>query len=229
MQQTGSKYGALFDLDGVIIDTESQYTILWDNIGQKYLHKPDFGTTIKGSTLSMIFDTYFQSCPEKQKEITAETARFEEQLKMPFIPGAAEFIRSIKCAGWKTAVVTSSSRKKMVTVYKKRPEISEWIDIFLTAEDFPRSKPAPDPYLIAAEKLDIPLPRCIVFEDSLNGLKSGKSSGIKLVGLSTTLSREIVAQYADIVIPDFTQFTPEQAELLIQQNNDSIHGEIRSV
>ena len=56
---------ALFDLDGVIVDTESQYSIYWNNVGVKYLSDPDrFGDKVKGNTLRQIFEKYF---PEEKK------------------------------------------------------------------------------------------------------------------------------------------------------------------
>ena len=54
-----SNIAALFDLDGVILDTESQYTIFWENIGLEYLGKAGFGTLIKGQTLTNIFENHF--------------------------------------------------------------------------------------------------------------------------------------------------------------------------
>ena len=49
----------LFDFDGVIVDTESQYTIFWNKMGKDYLGLEDFGLTIKGQTLKQIFARYF--------------------------------------------------------------------------------------------------------------------------------------------------------------------------
>ena len=54
-----SKIVALFDLDGVILDTESQYTTLWESIGIDFLGRTGFGNLIKGQTLVNIFETYF--------------------------------------------------------------------------------------------------------------------------------------------------------------------------
>lgn len=61
---------ALFDLDGVIVDTESQYSIYWNNVGVKYLSDPDrFGDKVKGNTLRQIFEKYFSGREEIQQEI----------------------------------------------------------------------------------------------------------------------------------------------------------------
>ena len=61
----------LFDFDGVIMDTETQYTVFWDEQGHKYLGEEDFGRCIKGQTLTQIYEKYFSDKPEAQEEITA--------------------------------------------------------------------------------------------------------------------------------------------------------------
>ncbi len=202
---------ALFDLDGVIIDTERQYTLFWDMIGRQYLHHPDFGKLIKGGTLVHIFEEFFSELKDKQNEISAALDDFEAKMEVPYINGFKDFFQSLKKAGWKTAVVTSSSAGKMKSVYKKIPEIQTMFDKILTAEMFSKSKPDPDPYMLGAEIFNLPRTNCLVFEDSVNGFKSAKSAGMKLVGLTTTNPENIVSRYADLIINDFYEISAEKA------------------
>ena len=58
---TTKTIAALFDFDGVIMDTETQYTVFWDEQGRKYLNEQDFGRRIKGQTLTQIYDKYFSA------------------------------------------------------------------------------------------------------------------------------------------------------------------------
>ena len=206
------KSAALFDLDGVVIDTEGQYTLFWDMIGRQHLGKTGFGTEAKGKTLKRILADYFGGIPDETlREIAAVMEDFESKMAMPYIAGFKEFLAAIVQDGWMTAVVTSSNEKKMKNVYKKLPEFKEMFDKIFTAEMFTESKPAPDPYLIAAKGLGVPASSCLVFEDSINGLISGRSAGMKTVGLATTSPAEVVSRYADVVIPDFTAFTSGKA------------------
>ena len=206
------KSAALFDLDGVVIDTEGQYTLFWDMIGRRHLGKAGFGTEVKGKTLKRILADYFGGIPDETlREIAAVMEDFESKMAMPYIAGFKEFLAAIVQDGWMTAVVTSSNEKKMKNVYKKLPEFKEMFDKIFTAEMFTESKPAPDPYLIAAKGLGVPASSCLVFEDSINGLISGRSAGMKTVGLATTSPAEVVSRYADVVIPDFTAFTSGKA------------------
>ena len=204
------KRAALFDLDGVILDTERQYDIIWGRIGQKYHPEmPDFHKRIKGTTLTNIFETYFHGDEARQAEVGRMLWDFEaNEMKYEFIPGAPEFIRSLRSSGYKTAIVTSSDESKMRSVRRSVPGLYDMFDAVVTAELTPRSKPAPDCYLKAAEMLGCLPSQCVVFEDSQNGLRAGRAAGMYTVGLATKFPRSVVSPLADDVIGDFTDVSP---------------------
>jgi beta-phosphoglucomutase-like phosphatase (HAD superfamily) len=91
----------------------------------------------------------------------------------------------------------------MDSVMKKRPELTELFDAILMSEDFEFSKPHPDCYIKGAHRFGAKPEQCLVFEDSFNGLKSGRASGAIVVGLSTSNSEEAIKEYCDIVIPNY--------------------------
>lgn len=91
----------------------------------------------------------------------------------------------------------------MESVYRQHPEFKSIFDAILTSEDFDESKPSPDCYLKGAQCFGVKPVECVVFEDSFNGLKSGRASGAFVVGLATTNSPESIAPYADVVVKDF--------------------------
>lgn len=66
----------LFDFDGVIMDTETQYTVFWNEQGRKYLGQEDFGRNIKGQTLLQIYEKYFSDKQEAQRQINLDLKRF---------------------------------------------------------------------------------------------------------------------------------------------------------
>lgn len=197
-----SQIGAFFDLDGVILDTESQYTEFWENIGIEFLKKTGFGVLIKGQTLKNIFEGYF---PDKalHQEIVNRLNSFEANMDVPYISGAKDFVIDLKNHGIKIALVTSSNQKKMQSVYNKIPEFPSLFDKILTAEMFPRGKPAPDCYLLGAKLFNLSVKNCVVFEDSFHGLQSGLDAGMKVVGLATTNPKEKIQHLAHVVINDF--------------------------
>lgn len=142
---------------------------------------------------------------DQQVVITARLDEFERQMNYDYVEGFEDYIRSLRQQGVKTAVVTSSNQPKMEAVYAKRPEFKELFDAILTSEDFNRSKPDPDCYLKAAQCFCVAPQDCVVFEDSFNGLKSGRAAGMYVVGLATTNSAEDIKPLCDKVIDNFTQ------------------------
>ena len=193
---------ALFDLDGVILDTEHNYTLFWDSIGLRYLGIREFCMRIKGQTLVRIFDDWFPDM-EVRSRITAELDEYENSMPYDFVPGVWDFLCSLKASGVPMAVVTSSNAKKMEVVFRMHPELRPIFNHILMSEDFSESKPSPQCFIRGMEKFGAGPSQTIVFEDSVSGLQAGKASGATLVGLTTTNPASFVSQYADYVIPDF--------------------------
>ena len=134
-------------------------------------------------TLVQIYDAWFSGeLAEKQTLVTERLNAYEAQMSYDYVAGLEAFIHALRSQGVKTAVVTSSNQPKMEAVYRSHPEFKGLFDAILTAEDFDRSKPDPDCYLKAAGRFGIAPEHCVVFEDSFNGLKSGRAAGMYVVG-----------------------------------------------
>ena len=197
----------LFDLDGVVFDTEPQYSVFWGaQCREFHPEHPGLEHEIKGQTLVQIYDAWFSGeLAEKQPLITERLNKFEQQMDYIYVPGFEEYISQLRGKGVKTAVVTSSNQPKMEAVYQSHPEFRSMFDAILTSEDFERSKPDPDCYLKAAQRLGVEVGDCVVFEDSFNGLKSGRAAGMYVVGLSTTNPAEAIRPYCDEVIANYVK------------------------
>lgn len=201
---------ALFDFDGVVVDTEPQYTLFWDEKGK--LHHPDipdFGHHIKGQTLTQLYERYFLCPSELQTQITRELNEFETQMKFEYIPGVVDFMKELRENGVKIAIVTSSNDQKMENAYRAHPELKSMVDEILTADRFTHSKPHPECFLMGAQVFGVPIENCVVFEDSFHGLEAGNRAGMKVIGLATTNTASAIADKCSLVIPDFTGFTYE--------------------
>ena len=196
---------ALFDLDGVVFDTEPQYTVFWGaQCREFHPEHPGLEHEIKGQTLVQIYDAWFSGpLTEKQALITQRLDDYERQMHYDYLAGFEAYICELRQQGVKTAVVTSSNRPKMEAVYASHPEFKELFDAILTSEDFTASKPNPDCYLKAAERFGVQPVDCVVFEDSFNGLKAGRAAGMTVVGLATTNPEEAIRPLCDRVIHDF--------------------------
>lgn len=198
--------GALFDLDGVLIDTEPSYTDFWGEVGIRYnVGYDDFAHRIKGNTLGNILNTYF---PDKtvQNDIVTALKKHEAEMRYQAFDGVIDFVANLHKQGIKTAIVTSSNSVKMSHVREQLPELLANIDAVLTEENVTQSKPDPQGYLLAAETLGCDPKNCFVFEDSLAGLEAGRRSGAKVVGIATTNSREVIADKADIILDNTADF-----------------------
>ncbi len=208
---------ALFDLDGVVFDTEPQYTIFWGSQCRLYHPEhPGLEHEIKGQTLTQIYNQWFGGSLEKEQQvITNRLNEYESHMHYDYIAGFERMIADLRSHGVKTAVVTSSNLPKMQAVYNYQPKFKELFDVILTSEDFKRSKPDPECYLTAAERLGAQADECIVFEDSFNGLRSGKAACMKVVGLTTTNSAESIHDLCDIQISDYRNMSFNQLYSLL--------------
>lgn len=200
---------ALFDLDGVVFDTEAQYTVFWGEQCRLYHPEhPGLEQEIKGSTLTQIYAQWFSGpLLNEQPVITERLNAYERQMSYDYIEGFIAFVDDLHKHGVKTAVVTSSNRPKMESVYRKRPDFKRLFDAILTSEDFQQSKPHPDCYLTAARRLGVVPDECVVFEDSVNGLHSGLDAKMKVVGLLTTNPVDVVAPLSDVQVKDYVGMT----------------------
>ena len=208
---------ALFDLDGVVFDTEPQYTIFWGSQCRLYHpERPGLEHEIKGQTLTQIYDQWFSGPLEKEQPIiTDRLNEYESNMHYDYIEGFEQMIADLHAHGVKTAVVTSSNLPKMQAVYRYHPDFKSLFDAILTSEDFDRSKPDPDCYLKAAARLGANTDECIVFEDSFNGLRSGRAANMKVVGLATTNSAEAISELSDIQITDYRDMGFDQLSSLL--------------
>ena len=208
---TNQPIAALFDFDGVVVDTEPQYSLFWDEKGEKYHPEiPEFGHHIKGQTLIQIYSQFFLQPEGLQSEITRELLDYETRMSFEFIPGVVDFMKELRLKGVKIAIVTSSNDKKMANAYRAHPELKEMVDRILTADMFTHSKPHPECFLLGAKVFDTEIDNCVVFEDSFHGLEAGNRAGMKVIGLATTNPASAIEAKACMVIPDFVGFSYEK-------------------
>lgn len=195
------RFGALFDLDGVLVDSESLYTAFWSDMEDRFpTGDPNYAVNIKGMTLTKILGNY----PEDQRQDVVKAIHdFEETMVYPVMPGVYGFLAALRSAEASTAIVTSSDSVKMEYLFGQHPEFRELFDVIVDGSMVKKSKPDPEGYLTAASALGFDAADCIVFEDSIQGLQAGRASGAKVVGLATTFPRERIETLADIVIDSF--------------------------
>ena len=205
---------ALFDLDGVLIDSETLYTQFWKRVGERHhLPSPTFAYDIKGTTLNDILTTHFPD-PKVRADVDRLLHDFENEIVYPVFPGALEFVDALRAAGLKTVIVTSSDSKKMGFLFRQHPDFPTHFDAIVTACDVTHSKPHPEPYLVGASKAGVKPSECLVFEDSYQGLESGRRAGCKVIGISTTNPASEVRLRSDVEAPSLASLQPRLPELI---------------
>ncbi len=191
--------GFLFDLDGVIIDSERRYTEIWSEIN---VHFPTgvegFERKIKGTTLSNILSTYFHE--SDWKAIVRMLDEKEQSMVYDYCPGASELLDKIGSAGLRAALVTSSNEKKLAHLHKELPGVLSRFDVVVDSGMVCRSKPDPEGYLKGARLIGVSPSRCAVFEDSVQGVKAGQAAGAFVVGVAGTMDVSDLYPYSDIIV-----------------------------
>lgn len=194
--------GVLFDLDGVLIDSETSYTRFWNGIEEVYpTGIPDYALAIKGTTLSKILESYPEGAV--RDDIIRRIHEFEDRLEYHVYPGVYDFLESLREAGVKRAIVTSSDKVKMGYLAEQLPGLLERFDGVVDGSMVSRSKPDPEPYQLGAARLGLKPEECVVFEDSFQGMASGEAAGCRVIGVCTTFPRERVLKHADCAIDGF--------------------------
>jgi HAD superfamily hydrolase (TIGR01509 family) len=208
-ENMNQRCGVLFDLDGVLLDSEGQYSIFWEGMEKEYpTGIPEFASYIKGFHLTRILG-YF-SDDMVRKEVLDKLLEFERNMRFEFFPGTLEFVEQLRDNGIPMAIVTSSDRKKMQSLYSQYPDFPTLFDHIITGDMVTKAKPDPDCFLLGAQLLGIDIKDCIVFEDSRNGLIAGRASGARVIGLATTLSAQAVDELSDMTLEAVSQLSVEQ-------------------
>ena len=208
-EKDNNKCGVLFDLDGVLLDSEGQYSIFWESMDELFpTGVNNFAAYIKGFHLKRIM-SYFDN-DEVRQQVLDKLMEFERNMRFEFFPGALEFVKQLRDASIPMAIVTSSDRTKMQSLYSQHSEFPTLFDRIITGDMVTKAKPDPQCFLTAAQQLGLDISDCIVFEDSRNGLIAARESGARVIGVSTTMSVEDVMPLCDMTIQAVSQLNISQ-------------------
>lgn len=208
-------YGFLFDLDGVLIDSEKEYSRIWATVNSEFpTGVQDLEVRIKGCTLDKILDDYFPVRSIREK-VVKRLYELEGKMHYAYLPGAEALLNRLRELEIPASLVTSSNEDKMRHLDEELPEIKSYFNFIVTADIITKSKPDPEGYLTGAKKINREIKDCVVFEDSLQGVKAGNASGASVIGIAGTLPKETLSPYCDIVINSLEEITVEEIIKLI--------------
>ena len=209
----------VFDLDGVIVDSEH----VWDEVRQRLAEERgarwhDQASRDMMGMSSLEWSRYMHDViglAEPPEQINAEVVRrlvavYREEL--PLLPGAVEAVEAL-AARWPLGLASSSNRE-LIDLVLRVSGLERWFAATVSSEEVARGKPAPDVYLEAARRLDVPAERCAAVEDSENGILSAKAAGMRVVAIPNPQyppADEALAA-ADVVLPTVADLTPSAIE-----------------
>jgi len=208
-----SSFAVIFDMDGVIIDSNPFHKISLRQFCEKYgyhLSDQELINKIYGRTNKEWIANLFGAISQE------ELVRYEEEKEGLFrelykneiraLKGLPEFLKRLKEKNIPIAIGTSAPRSNVDYVLS-HTGFEQYFATILDESDVEHGKPNPEIYLNVAARLGYEPSRCIVFEDSLSGVESARRAGTKVVGVATTHSFEELS-HTDFVIQDFADLDP---------------------
>ena len=175
--------GAIFDQDGLLFDTEILFERSWKQAGQEFgVEVPDQMTNQccgcgKGELPGVVSRFFPEIDVPAYIERVLELAAEAQMSSIPVIkPGAREMLARCREFGVKTAVASSSMRH-LVDHNLGSTGLDGFFDAIVTGRDVENGKPAPDIFLLAAERLGVDPARCVVFEDAFTGIRAAHAAG----------------------------------------------------
>lgn len=191
------KKGAIFDMDGLLFDTERLYRESWETLAPEFgqIPNPDFPSAVAGTSgghMRRVVRQYYPSV-DVEKFISQVTVRVKELVSqnVPEKPGMRELLEYFYKNGTRMALA-SSSRQEMIRNNLNKANVAHFFDAVVSGSEVEHGKPAPDIFLLAAKRIGCAPSDCYVFEDGINGARAGIAAGC-----------------ATIMVPDLTPPTED--------------------
>ncbi|RAU98101.1 beta-phosphoglucomutase [Paenibacillus sp. YN15] len=182
----------LFDLDGVVVDTAKYHYQAWKRIAEEenIYFDEEINERLKGvsrmDSLNILMERRTREYTEKQLEQLADrkngyyVAFLNQMAAGDILPGVMAFLSELKHCGIKTAICSASKNTDTIL---ERLNISPLFDTVVSGLDVARSKPDPQVFHIAAQRLGVPAEQCLVIEDSAAGIEAAALAGMKSIGI----------------------------------------------
>lgn len=208
--------GIIFDMDGVITDNNQYHEQAWTEFCSNYgislteeeIHQYIFGRVAR-DTLEYIFKR--ELSPDELSTYLDQKERIYRKLYEPHIKpvkGLMGLMASLKRQEYKLALATSAPPGNVDFMFH-HIAIQQFFDIVLDGDSIKKGKPDPEIYLKAVDWLGLTPTECIIFEDSMPGIKAAIAAGATVIGLATTHQAALL-KGVDMVIKDFTEFNAER-------------------
>ncbi|MFI6316063.1 HAD family hydrolase [Nonomuraea sp. NPDC050556] len=207
-----------FDMDGLLVDTEKVWleieTVVMDRLGGEWT--PEHQTHLVGGSMERTVAYMLDVSGSSVSPRTLRTWMIDGMVErlthgVVAMPGALELLEALRAKGVPVGLVTSSIKEiaEAILTHVGRHRF----DTIVTADDVTRTKPDPEPYLTAASRLDVSPVRCVVLEDSPNGVAAGTAAGCAVVAVPSLLP--IAPAPGRLVVSSLTEVTPADLRALL--------------
>lgn len=216
------KFAVIFDSDGVIVDSEKHSLRAFvQAIDENGIHLSDEDILSNCGLTDADIIIYMR---EKFK-LSIDLNKFSERKKelytelvksgiLEVFPGVKDLLNSLNQDKIPYALASSGSREKIFFNLKKTG-LTDYFPIIISGEDFERGKPDPAIFLAAAKKLNTATQRCVVIEDSLNGIKAAKNAGMPCIAVAHTFSADKLTE-ADLILQEIAEINISKIRSLIK-------------
>ncbi len=196
--------GVIFDLDGVLVDSEALHVEAWRALFARLGIEVSDEEYAQGVGMA---DVDWLRWLVARRGLQADIASWREEKRALFqrilaadtrpFPGVAELVRRLR-PDFRLAVASNSWRQNIETVLE-RLGLRDSFDALVGADDVTRHKPHPEAYQVAAARLGLPPAACVVIEDSPLGIQAAKAAGMRCIGITNSLPAERLGG-ADLVV-----------------------------
>jgi alpha,alpha-trehalose phosphorylase len=209
----------IFDLDGVLTDTARYHYIAWKQLADRegIYFDEQINERLKGVSRRRSLEIILERASRPYNEVEIQSIMTEKNgsykklldLLTPkdVLPGIKEFIAEIRSAGVKTGVCSASCNTGFIL---NKLGLADWFDTVVSGSDVTHSKPHPEGFILAAERLGIASGNCLVIEDAFAGIQAGVAAGMKTLGIGW----KIDLYNADYVLKSTRYLTRERAQML---------------
>lgn len=197
--------GAIFDLDGVLVDTAKYHFLAWKKLADQ-LDIPfteEDNERLKGvsriKSLDILLSLGNKSYSEDERnkfmeQKNKEYVRYISQMdEREILPGVIELLNQLKDRKLKIALGSASKNSGLIL---KNTKLQDYFDVIVDGNDVSKAKPDPEVFLLGAKRIGIPASQCIVFEDAYAGIEAAKKAGMLAIGVGNRKS----LPYADVLV-----------------------------
>lgn len=212
----------IFDMDGVIVDTEPVHRFAYYKHFEHLNIEVDDAmyASFTGNSTKNVFQKLrenFNLADEVETLVNQKRSlfndAFDDKEDLDMLPGVYELIVNLHTNGMQLILASSASKVTIERVFK-RFKLHSYFSHIVSGEDFPKSKPHPAIFEKAAELSGMPKDNCIVIEDSMNGVKAAKAAGLYCIGYNSPHSEMQDLHEADMIISNFAEVDFEKVSNL---------------